>query len=293
MNTNQVQCFIESARVLSFTGAAAQLYLSPQAVSKQVVSLEEELSLRLFDRNGPRLTLTEAGRLYLHLFTGMDRQLHFMLEDVNLYRKSQQMGLTIGVSEWIDPAGDFAAGIHSFRDVTPECKVSVSAYPNLELLDALDSGRIDCAFFSDAQRPLGMDYQMLPVATEDVMLYAPADLGAGPAREDCWGLPLLMVPAWNWSNIELRIAGARETTGIRLFPTEKKMLPNVQSMHVVMEFSRCVTLGGNRFNYLSKIPNLIAHATGDRDDIICLWLRRNENSLAPKLAQHLQEYFAK
>lgn len=291
MNSNQIQCFIESARGLSFTGAAAGLYLSPQAVSKQVVSLEEELDVRLFDRNGPRLTLTDAGKLYFNLFSGMERQFNFMLEDVTLYRKSQQIGLSIGVSEWIDPAGEFIKGISSFRESVAGCKVSVSVYPNLELLAALNEGRVDCAFFSEAQQPQSPDFQSQPVATEDVMLYTPADMGDGPAREDCWGLPLLIVPAWNWTRTELRVAGARETTSIRLSPAVRQTLPNVQSLYAAMEFSRGVTLGGSRFNYLTKLPNLTGHPTGDRDDIVCLWLRRNETSLAPRLAQHLQEYF--
>ncbi|MCD7844328.1 MAG: substrate-binding domain-containing protein, partial [Oscillospiraceae bacterium] len=185
----------------------------------------------------------------------------------------------------------FMAGVSSFRDTVPGCKVSVSVYPNLELLAALNGGRVDCAFFSEAQLPQGPDYQAQTVATEEVMLYAPSDLGGGPAREDCWGLPLLMVPAWNWTRTELRVAGARETTSIRLSPAGKRTLPNVQSLYAAMEFSRGVTLGGSRFNYLTKLPNLTGHPTGDRDDIVCLWLRRSETSLAPSLAQHLQEYF--
>ena len=58
MNTNQVDCFLSAAEHSSFSAAAAELYLSPQAVSKQVIALEKELDARLFDRNGPRLRLT-------------------------------------------------------------------------------------------------------------------------------------------------------------------------------------------------------------------------------------------
>ncbi|MCD7749373.1 MAG: hypothetical protein LUH42_04930, partial [Oscillospiraceae bacterium] len=105
------------------------------------------------------------------------------------------------------------------------------------------------------------------------------------------GRPRVRVPAGTGPRRELRVAGARETTSIRLSPAGKRTLPNVQSLYAAMEFSRGVTLGGSRFNYLTKIPTLTAHPTGDKDDIVCLWLRRNETSLAPSLAQHLQEYF--
>ncbi len=291
MNTNQVQCFIESAKRLSFTGAANDMFLSPQAVSKQVISLEEELGVRLFDRNGPRLTLTEGGKLFFNLFTGLSRQLDFMLDDIRRYIKTLQMGLSIGVSEWLDFSGEFMEGLTVFRNAYPHCKVSMSVYSNLDLLKALNDEQIDCAFFSGGQRPQGSDYVSSVVALEDVMLYAPSDIPPGPAQEDCWGLPLLMVSAWNLSHVELRIAGQREMTGIRLSPVETIQLPNVQSMYAKMEFSRCTTLGGSRFNYLAKIPGLTAHPLGVQDEILCCWHRRNENALSSQLAEQLRTFF--
>jgi DNA-binding transcriptional LysR family regulator len=291
MNTNQIQCFVESAKRLSFTGAATDMYLSPQAVSKQVISLEEELAVRLFDRNGPRLTLTEGGKMFYNLFTGLGRQLNFMLDDIRLYLKSLQMGLSIGVSEWLDPGGEFLEGVTAFRTAVPTCKVSMSVYSNVELLTALDNGQVDCAFFSGAQRPQGSDYACQIVALEDVMLYAPSDTGTGHAQEDCWGLPLLMVSAWNWSHVELRVAGAREMIGVRLSPEETVQLPNVQSMYARMEYSRCATLGGSRFSYLSKIPGLSGHPIGIQDEIYCVWLRKNENILSQQLAEQLRMFF--
>ena len=292
MNSNQIQCFLNAARRLSLTAAAADMFLSPQAVSKQVIALEEDLGLRLFERNGPRLTLTESGKLFYNLFSGMGRQLHFVLDDIRLYHESRKMELSVGVSEWIDPSGNFLEGVSAFRSVHPGCKVSMSVFSNLELQMALDSGKIDCAFFSGAQVPPGAAYQSEVVAQEEIFLYAPSDIPAGPAREDCWGLPLLMTPAWNWTDTELRIAGAREMTGVRLSPAETVQLPNLQSLYAMIEFSRCTTLGGSRFNYLSRIPGLTGHATGAWDSICCLWPRQNGNTLAPQLAKRFRLHFS-
>ncbi len=291
MNSNQIRCFLMSASRLSFTSAAADMYLSPQAVSKQVIALENELGVRLFDRNGPRLTLTEGGRLLFSLFSGLRRQMNFMLDDIRLHLKRLQAELSIGVSEWIDASGEFMRGVSAFRIAYPNCKVSMSIFPNRILLKALENGKIDCAIFSGGQRPQGADYASRVVAMEDVMLYTPDDIPPGPAREDCWGLPLLMVSAWEWSGVELRVSGAREMTGIRLSPAETIRLPNVPSMHAKMEFGRCATLGGSRFNYLSKIPGLIGHALGAQDEIVCVWLRRNENAMAEALAGQLRAFF--
>ena len=97
MNTNQVDCFLAAARLTSFSAAAQEMFLSPQAVSKQIIALETELDTRLFDRNGPRLRLTDAGVMYQRLFEGQMRQYTFLLEDIRLHQKSLAMTLRIGV----------------------------------------------------------------------------------------------------------------------------------------------------------------------------------------------------
>lgn len=57
--------FIESASGGSFTAAAAKLDLTPAAVSKNVMRLEQQLQVRLFNRTTRRLTLTEEGQAFL------------------------------------------------------------------------------------------------------------------------------------------------------------------------------------------------------------------------------------
>jgi DNA-binding transcriptional LysR family regulator len=54
--------FEAAARLLSFTRAGEELYLSQSAVSRQIQELEEQLGVRLFERRHRALALTEAGQ---------------------------------------------------------------------------------------------------------------------------------------------------------------------------------------------------------------------------------------
>lgn len=67
--------FEAAARLLSFTTAASELFLTQSAVSRQVQQLEEQLGVKLFERRTRALVLTEAGDQYYREVTKALNQL--------------------------------------------------------------------------------------------------------------------------------------------------------------------------------------------------------------------------
>ena len=59
MNVRQLSYFMEVYRQGSIAGAARTLFISPQGISKTILSLEEELSVELFIRKGRKLIPTQ------------------------------------------------------------------------------------------------------------------------------------------------------------------------------------------------------------------------------------------
>lgn len=71
---NALRAFEAAARHASFALAAAELGVTPAAVSQQVKALEQQLQVPLFRRQARGLMLTNAGRAYLPgLSEGLDR----------------------------------------------------------------------------------------------------------------------------------------------------------------------------------------------------------------------------
>lgn len=62
---NALRAFDAVGQRLSFTAGAQALHVSQSAVSRHIISLEELLGRKLFDRSGPRLVLTAAGEALL------------------------------------------------------------------------------------------------------------------------------------------------------------------------------------------------------------------------------------
>ncbi|MCG8545055.1 MAG: transcriptional regulator GcvA [Alphaproteobacteria bacterium] len=73
--TQALRCFEAAARHLSFQQAAAELNLTPGAVSRQIQTLEAMLNARLFQRHNRRVALTRVGREYLDEIRGPLAQL--------------------------------------------------------------------------------------------------------------------------------------------------------------------------------------------------------------------------
>lgn len=71
---NALRAFEAAARHLSFKEAAAELFVTPTAVSHQIRSLETLVGLKLFERHGNSIALTRAGqRFFPVLREGFDR----------------------------------------------------------------------------------------------------------------------------------------------------------------------------------------------------------------------------
>lgn len=97
MEFKQLRAFAEVVRQGGFTQAAAVLHASQSAISKQVAQLEQRLGVRLLERSGPHLRLTDAGRVVQRRaedFLRLRQELQRELDDLGqLARGELRLGL--------------------------------------------------------------------------------------------------------------------------------------------------------------------------------------------------------
>ena len=62
MDIGQLEYLVEVAEQGSYAKAARRLYVTPQAISKSLGDLEKELNVRLLDKVGRRVCLTEFAK---------------------------------------------------------------------------------------------------------------------------------------------------------------------------------------------------------------------------------------
>jgi len=64
MDFDQLNTFLEVARLSSFSKAAETCFRTQPAISSQIRALEEEVGAKLFDRSGGKVSLTQPGKAF-------------------------------------------------------------------------------------------------------------------------------------------------------------------------------------------------------------------------------------
>ena len=81
-NIKAMRLFLHATQVGSMSGAGRRFGLSPASVSRQITALEDDLGVRLLNRTSRRLSLTEAGQVYLQRAERLLQDLEEMRDEV-------------------------------------------------------------------------------------------------------------------------------------------------------------------------------------------------------------------
>lgn len=98
MNTKQLQYALVLSETLNFSQAAEELGISQPALSKQILALEQDLGVRLFDRATVPLAITPAGAHFLEQARELLNREDRLRQDMADYQTGKRGRLTIGIS---------------------------------------------------------------------------------------------------------------------------------------------------------------------------------------------------
>ena len=102
LNTTQLECFVTLASTLNFAKTAEQVYLTQPAVTKEIQSLESELSSKLFIRTTRSVSLTDVGRQFLPEANSILNSYYHAKDWIASFHSKSKSTLRIGYS---DPHG--------------------------------------------------------------------------------------------------------------------------------------------------------------------------------------------
>jgi LysR family transcriptional regulator, glycine cleavage system transcriptional activator len=121
---NGIRAFEAAARHGSFAGAAAELNVSPAAISRMVHLLEDRLGVPLFERAANRLAMTAAGRSYQTGLTPLLDALANLTAQVTMQASARTLTIGVGptfATRWLIPR------LADFRRQEPDIEVRFTA----------------------------------------------------------------------------------------------------------------------------------------------------------------------
>ncbi|RJW38757.1 LysR family transcriptional regulator [Clostridiales bacterium TF09-2AC] len=149
MTFEQLQCFIASVEEKTFFDAAQSLYISQSSLSKQIMKLEQELGVMLWDRSRRKAGLTEAGNLFYQDALILLKQYSQARNRLDRFREEPQLALSIGTLPILTQY-QLTPAFRDFQAAHPDIRLSLHEVEELELMEGFEKGIYDLVIGRDA-----------------------------------------------------------------------------------------------------------------------------------------------
>ncbi len=164
MEYKKIWYFLQVAKRMNIKRTAAELFISPQALSKHIISLEDEIGKQLFYRNSSGISLTETGtqlkRSFEGLYQSLDDTWDAFLSEVHkqesvvhiaFYRSLPQIAVVSFVTEFL-------------IEHNPELKLELTGCDIAGVLEMLIEGKCDIVITNIHEGSEGEDLSIIKLA---------------------------------------------------------------------------------------------------------------------------------
>ena len=146
MELKQVTYFLAVAELGSFSAAADHLYISQSSLSKQIMALEKELGIELFDRSKRNIVLTEAGATFRKHAQRLNDEYKVMLANLKEYKRAPSLSI---VAIPVIAQYGITSYIAQFQSAFPNIQLMLEEREASTILPALNDHQFDLAFVRD------------------------------------------------------------------------------------------------------------------------------------------------
>jgi LysR family transcriptional regulator, low CO2-responsive transcriptional regulator len=155
MDFDQIETFLEVARLASFSRAAEKRFRTQPAISSQIRALEEEVGARLLDRSGGKVSITAPGKLFQKFAEEMLEARKAMLTAIAETERVPRGEIVVGANE--------GTCLHILPEVFAEFK---KQYPDV----AVNISRADYATILESVIDNSVDFGVVSLPVNDPRL---------------------------------------------------------------------------------------------------------------------------
>ncbi len=147
MDINKLKSFLLVSQYRSFSKAADILYCSQPAISKQIKSIEDELGVPLFNREGNKTSLTIQGKYFKQYAEEMVKLCENSKEHIRQIENLNEGTLFFGATNFI---GIYIMPrlIKEFQNLYPNIKINMVIQSSRRLLEMIKRYEVEFIFLS-------------------------------------------------------------------------------------------------------------------------------------------------
>ncbi|HEY4785849.1 MAG TPA: LysR family transcriptional regulator [Bacteroidales bacterium] len=188
----RLKVFQSVARNLSFTKASNELFITQPAITRHIKELESEFEVKLFDRIGNKITLTQAGTILLsytdHIFT-LHNELKFELSQLKgTFKGELRLGASTTIAQYVIPAV-----LAKFHERFPDVKLTLINGNTENIEQCLLKNDIDMGIVEG--KPSNADIRYSTFLNDELLVFTSAQNNAFAqtiTNEEFLKLPLVL-----------------------------------------------------------------------------------------------------
>lgn len=149
LTESMLKCFMAVAESLNFTKAAEGLYLTQQAVSRNVSALEKELDMKLLIRDTHSVRLSPCGEIFYQNIRRLSNEYIQLVGELRAQFNENKAVLRIGIVDSPD-FYRFQGAFHDYQKEQPDgFALNVTIEPPDKLQEKLQDGELDAVVTMD------------------------------------------------------------------------------------------------------------------------------------------------
>lgn len=142
MDLRTVHYFLIVANEGNITKAASRIHITQPTLSRQLMQLEDELGVTLFERGKNNITLTDAGVIFRRRAQELINLSEKVRDEVRHSDEKLTGEISIGCSE-TQGIQELSDWISYFRKIHPLVSFEIRSANNVEICDWLEQGLVD------------------------------------------------------------------------------------------------------------------------------------------------------
>lgn len=143
MEFRKVEYFLKAAETLNFSEAAKQLYISPQALTQQIMQLEAEIGGKLFERNTRKVKMTELGLFFYRQMKPVKIQYDEASEKIRKKVSESQNSFRIGFFHALPKRNILNPLLELIQNGITQCELELTSFDMDMLWKSLDEDKLD------------------------------------------------------------------------------------------------------------------------------------------------------